>query len=186
MDGQQRITSLFAVKKGLIISKDGKEIDYKDISIDLSYDPDDEEQVIITEPDDSIDSISVYKLLNGSLTDFLEQYSKDDIKKIETYQKRLTTYDFSTILINEYPIDIACRNIYQNQHWGIDSLCLKLWLQNTIRDKNFDLSVEYDLLIDDPDSDNDLHFAGYDTIPSSTMLQCIAAGLITDITRKVS
>ena len=52
------------------------------------------------------------------------------------------------------------------------------------QDKNFDLSVEYDLLIDDPDSDNDLHFAGYDTIPSSTMLQCIAAGLITDITRK--
>ena len=106
LDGQQRITSLFAVKKGLIISKDGKEIDYKDISIDLSLDPDDENQVIITEPNDITKSISVFELLNGSLTDF-RKFSKDD-KKIEIYQKRLTTYDFSTILINEYPIDIAC------------------------------------------------------------------------------
>lgn len=31
LDGQQRITSLYAIRKGLRISKDGKEINYKDI-----------------------------------------------------------------------------------------------------------------------------------------------------------
>ena len=86
LDGQAKNHILTCGKKGLIISKD-EEIDYKDISIDLSYDPDDEEQVIITEPDDSTDSISVYKLLNGSLTDFLEQYSKDDIKNRDLSKK---------------------------------------------------------------------------------------------------
>ena len=185
LDGQQRITSLFAVKKGLIITKEGKEVDYKDISIDLSFDPDDDEQVIITDPSEEIRSVSVFKLLNGSLTDFLGQYDNDDIKKIETYQKRLTTYDFSTILINEYPIDIACEIFTRINTGGMELTLFEIMVAKTFdQEKDFDLAVEYDLLIDDPDSENDLHHAGYDTIPSSTMLQCLAAGLIKDIKRK--
>ena len=31
LDGQQRITSLYAIRKGIRITKDGKEIDYKDV-----------------------------------------------------------------------------------------------------------------------------------------------------------
>src|SRR5712671_5114978 len=37
LDGQQRITSLYAIRKGIRITKDGKEIDYKDIFIDLDF-----------------------------------------------------------------------------------------------------------------------------------------------------
>ena len=33
LDGQQRITSLYAIRKGLRISKDGKEINYRDIYV---------------------------------------------------------------------------------------------------------------------------------------------------------
>ena len=39
LDGQQRITSLYAVRKGIRITRDGKKIDYKDIAIDLTIDP---------------------------------------------------------------------------------------------------------------------------------------------------
>src|SRR3954471_6983002 len=49
LDGQQRITSLYAIRKGIRISKDGKEIDYKDIFIDLDYDADNDEQIAVTE-----------------------------------------------------------------------------------------------------------------------------------------
>src|SRR5215207_5294854 len=35
LDGQQRITSLYAIRKGIRITKDGEIIDYKDIFIDL-------------------------------------------------------------------------------------------------------------------------------------------------------
>src|ERR1700733_8161737 len=38
LDGQQRITSLYAIRKGIRTTKDAKEIDYKDIFIDLNYD----------------------------------------------------------------------------------------------------------------------------------------------------
>ena len=31
LDGQQRITSLYAVRKGIILTRDNKEIDYKDL-----------------------------------------------------------------------------------------------------------------------------------------------------------
>ena len=50
LDGQQRITSLYAVRKGLRINKDGKEIDYKDISINLACDPDEDDEVVTIDP----------------------------------------------------------------------------------------------------------------------------------------
>jgi uncharacterized protein with ParB-like and HNH nuclease domain len=37
LDGQQRITTLYAIRKGIRISKDGEEIDYKNIFIDLTF-----------------------------------------------------------------------------------------------------------------------------------------------------
>jgi uncharacterized protein with ParB-like and HNH nuclease domain len=107
LDGQQRITSLYAVRKGLIITKEGEKIDYKDISINLSMDPDDDDTVVVTEPSDDSVYISVYELLNGSIAKLVKKYA-DYLDKIETYKKRLTGYDFSTISIAEYPLDIAC------------------------------------------------------------------------------
>src|ERR1700738_1081995 len=49
LDGQQRITSLYAIRKGIRLTKDGKEIDYQDIFINLNYDPSIDEQVVTTE-----------------------------------------------------------------------------------------------------------------------------------------
>src|SRR5690348_10117027 len=46
LDGQQRITSLYAVRKGVRITKEGQVIDYKDISIDLSRNPDAENEIV--------------------------------------------------------------------------------------------------------------------------------------------
>lgn len=39
LDGQQRLTSLYAIRKGLRITREGKEINYKDISINLETNP---------------------------------------------------------------------------------------------------------------------------------------------------
>ena len=185
LDGQQRITSLFAVKKGLIITKEGKEIDYKDISVDLSLNPNDEDEVIIPEPSEEIPSISVYQLLNGTIMEFLDEYTRDEIRKIEIYQRRLTTYDFSTIVINEYPIDIACEIFTRINTGGMELTLFEIMVAKTFdQDTGFDLAREYDILIDDNHGGKDLKDAGYDTIPSSIILQCIAACLIQDVKRK--
>ena len=49
LDGQQRITSLYAIRKGIRITKDGKEIDYQDIYINLDFDPKTDEQISVVE-----------------------------------------------------------------------------------------------------------------------------------------
>jgi uncharacterized protein with ParB-like and HNH nuclease domain len=49
LDGQQRITTLYAIKKGVRISKDGKVIDYKDIYIDLDYQEGTDDEIVVFE-----------------------------------------------------------------------------------------------------------------------------------------
>src|SRR5687767_6899845 len=62
LDGQQRITSLYAVRKGIILTKDEQEIDYSQISIDLSVDPDSDERAVVVDPPEVAPSIPVHKL----------------------------------------------------------------------------------------------------------------------------
>ena len=67
LDGQQRITSLYAVRKGAILTREKKEQDYKRLSINLALDPDDDEDLVTPEPPDDAPSISVHELLTGSI-----------------------------------------------------------------------------------------------------------------------
>jgi hypothetical protein len=185
LDGQQRITSLYAVRKGLRITKDGREIDYSNISINLSLDPDEDTQIVTVELPQQARSISVYKLLNGSLTEFLDEYDKGELKKIEIYQKRLTGYDFSTIIISEYPIDIACEVFTRINTGGTELTLFEIMVAKTYDQENgFDLAREYEWLIDNKGAEKDLEDANFDTIPSSTVLQCIAAHISQQVRRK--
>ncbi len=185
LDGQQRITSLYAVRKGLIITKDGKELDYKDICIRLDADPDADEEIVTTEPPEDARSISVYKLLNGTLTEFLSDYSKDELKKIEVYQKRLTGYDFSTIVISEYPIDIACEIFTRINTGGTELTLFEIMVAKTFDLQNgFDLAEAYDRLINSQGDEKDLEDADFDTVPAVTVLQSVAACLDQQIRRR--
>jgi len=178
LDGQQRITSLYALRKGIRITKDGTEIDYQDIYIDLSADPDAEDEIVFTDEPKSESSISVYRLLSGSLTSLISDFSTSEIGKIEIYQKRLTGYDFSTIVIDGYPIDIACEVFTRINTGGQELTMFEIMVAKTYDEsKDFDLAREYDELVDSKSGEKDLEDADFDTIPSSTVLQCISAHL---------
>ena len=184
LDGQQRITSLYAVRKGLIITKVGKEIDYKDICINLLLDPDDDETVVVTEPPKDSDYISVNKLLNGSIKELAAEYMQY-LDKIDIYQKRLTSYDFSTISIPDYPLDIACEVFTRINTGGTELTLFEIIVAKTFDEKKqFDFAREYDLLIDNNGTGKDLEDAGYDTIPHASVLQCVSAYLCKQIRRK--
>ena len=184
LDGQQRLTSLYAVQKGLRMTKDGRELDYKDISINLACDPDEDDQVVTVEPLPDTPSISVYKLLNGSLREFLQEY-EDEIEKIDVYRKRLTGYDFSTIVISEYPIDIACEVFTRINTGGTELTLFEIMVAKTYdQERDFDLAREYEYLIDNNGAEKDLEDAGFDTISSSTVLQCIASHISQQVRRK--
>ncbi len=120
------------------------------------------------------------------MTDFFRDFP-NFIEKIEFYKRRLTTYDFSTIVIDGYPIDVAC-DVFTRINTGGKPLTLfEIMVAKTYdHESGFDLSREYDRLISSPtDEDSDLSSAGYDTVPNVTILQCIAAKILPgDIKRK--
>ncbi|MDO9098042.1 MAG: DUF262 domain-containing protein, partial [Candidatus Methanoperedens sp.] len=185
LDGQQRITSLYAVRKGCRITKEGKEEDYKDISINLTYNPDEDEEIVSIEPPENANSISVFELLEGSLTELYEKYKKDELKKIEIYQKRLTSYDFSTILISDYPIDIACEIFTRINTGGKELSLFEIMVAKTYdQERNFDLDVEFGKLINNNENGKVLEDVGFETIQDITVLQCISAHLCNQVRRK--
>ncbi len=185
LDGQQRITSLYAVRKGAILSKDGQEINYGDIAINLALDPDADEQIVsVSLPSDGA-FITVQDLLFSDLTDLMDRFSKEDIRKIDVYKKRLTTYDFSTIVIANYPLDIACEVFTRINTGGTELTLFEIMVAKTFDSaRKFDLSDEFRLLIDSNNSVKDLEDADYETIPATTILQCVSACLVKQIRRK--
>ena len=179
LDGQQRITSLYAVRKGLRITRDNEEIDYKDICIDLSADPVGEEDAVLPEPPEGSKTISVHDVLTKGITDF-DSYSADHRQKIHTCQAALTGYDFSVIEIPEYGIDVAC-DIFTRINTGGRALSLfEIMVAKTYApEASFDLEEKYQELLEggDDDSEKCLADASFETIPAITILQCISAHL---------
>ena len=185
LDGQQRITSLYAVRKGAIIEKDGIEMDYKDISINLDLHPDDDDEIVTVEPPEGTRSLTVYKLLNSGIKDFLNTYSHDEIEKIDIYLNRLKNYDFSTILITDYPIDLAVEIFTRINTGGTELTLFEIMVAKTYdQESGFDLAQQYEWLIDNNGAEKDLEDAGFETIPASTVLQCVSAHLCNRVRRK--
>ncbi len=183
LDGQQRITSLYAVRKGIRLTKDGQEVDYSQISIDLSIDPDSDDRVVVVDPPEGAPSIPVHTLLNGTVSELARDYL-NNLEKIDVYRKRLTGYDFSVIVIPDYPIDVACEVFTRINTGGTELTLFEIMIAKTYDlEKNFDLSVQYELLLDSKGNGKDLEDAHFDTIPSITVLHCMAAHMVKRIKR---
>lgn len=180
LDGQQRITSLYAIRKGIRINKDGKEVDYKDIFIDLSALPDTDESLTTTEIPASEEAgryISVHRLLTSQISDLFDEFDRDKLKIIETYKGKLVNYDFSTITIKDYPIEIACE-IFSRINTGGKSLTIfEIMVAKTYDEsKSFDLAEKFEILRDGSDEEKRcLAEAKFDTLPESVIMQCVSA-----------
>lgn len=180
LDGQQRITSLYAIRKGIRITKDGKEINYQDIFINLNGSLDDDDPIVTTEiPEDSEQDnyISVHKLLTSQITDFFNDFSIENIKLIEFYKGRLVNYDFSTITIKDYPIEIACEVFSRINTGGKALTVFEVMVAKTYDEaKGFNLADRYEILKDGSEDDKKcLTSAKFETIPESLIMQCVAA-----------
>lgn len=186
LDGQQRITSLYAIRKGIRISKDGKEINYRDIYVNLDYDSSNDEQIVTSQKDEKKVYISVYDLLNRKMGELFKQYGEDKSDLVEEYKTKLTTYDFATITIKDYPIDIAC-DIFSRINTGGRPLTLfEIMVAMTYDEaKGFDLALKYDELLNGSDEiDKCLSKAKFDTVPAATVLQAVAAITVDSIRAK--
>jgi hypothetical protein len=178
LDGQQRITSLYAIRKGIRITKDGREVDYRDIFINLDHDPENDEQIVVIERQDGKRYLSVHRALTSQVTDLLDEFTdRTTLKQIEAYKNKLTSYDFSTITIKDYPIEVACEVFSRINTGGKALTVFEIMVAKTYDEtKGFDLAEKYELLRDGSDDEKEcLTGAKFETLPASIIMQCVAA-----------
>ena len=179
LDGQQRLTSLFAGLKGLKVKRDGKKEDnFEDIVLDLNSS--DDEKIVKLRSDilEKGSYISIKDLVDGEY-DILETYSKDHRKKIQKYRETIISYNFSIIIIKEVPIDVATEIFTRINVGGKPLSLFEIMVAKTYDyDKDFDLSKKYQQLIEELES------AGYETISDATVLQTLSVILKKECTRK--
>jgi hypothetical protein len=177
LDGQQRITSLYAIRKGIRITKDGKEVDYRDIFINLDYDPEADEQIVVTEKVDGKSFVSVHDVLSKSMGTFYKTLSPSQADQVDAYKNKLTTYDFSTITIKDYPIEVACEVFSRINTGGKALTVFEIMVAKTYDEtRKFDLAEKFEPLRDGSGDDKDcLTAAKFETVPESIIMQCVAA-----------
>lgn len=178
LDGQQRITSLYAIRKGIRITKDGKVVDYRDIFIDLDHEAESDDQIVVTERKDGHRYLSVHRALTSQVTDLLDEFpDKTTLKLIETYKNKLTSYDFSTITIKDYPIEVACEVFSRINTGGKALTVFEIMVAKTYDEtKGFDLAERYERLRDGSDDEKEcLRAAKFETVPESIIMRCVSA-----------
>ena len=180
LDGQQRITSLFAALKGETIRRsNGKEEDFSKIFIDLEAKED--EKIITTEIHNKNEGqiIKLETLLYGGLT-VLSDYDSRYHQRLDEYKKRIQSYNYSVIQVNNVPIDVATEIFTRINVGGRPLSLFEIMVAKTYDyDKNFDLSEKFDAMIEKLDDVN------YETLSDATILQVISLILTKECKRKV-
>lgn len=178
LDGQQRITSLYAIRKGIRITKDGVEVDYRDIFINLNYDVTTDEQICVAEKQDGKRYVSVHRVLTSAVTDLEDDFPERPLRKlIEYYKGRLTGYDFPSITIKDYPIEIACEVFSRINTGGRALTVFEIMVAKTYDEKQgFDLVERFEMLRDGTDEEKQcLMAAKFETLAESVIMQCVSA-----------
>lgn len=177
LDGQQRLTSLFACLRGAIIKRDNKEDNFSKIYIDLTADYN--QDIVVTDVSklDATNYISILDLLNADLVKLVSEYASH-IGKIDKYRNSIKTYEFSIVQFKEAPIEIATE-VFTRINTGGKSLTLfEIMVAKTFDEKqNFDLSEKFEKLLEE------LSEVGYETISDASILQIMSLILQDECTR---
>lgn len=213
LDGQQRLTSLFTILKGLKIVRDApiatvksaaisksaamkylngltlsqlnelkemlkNEDDFSEMYVDLTVKEDEEIITIDIATKDKNNIIKLTDLLFGDLT-LLASYPKYLHTKLDEYKKRIQSYNFSTIVIKEAPLDVATEIFTRINVGGEPLSVFEIMVAKTFdAGQNFDLAEEYKKLI------NRLQELDYETISAATVLQTVSILLTKECSKK--
>jgi len=174
LDGQQRMTSLYAAYKGARVQKKGEKkiTDYSEIYVDLEKNIEDDEQIITEEKPEGL-YISLHKILNSLEYDdeIEDNFERDVRKRVRAYAQTFSTYDFSTIVLRREDIDSAIE-VFTRINTGGQTLTLfEIMSAKTYdEEQNFDMGNRFQKLL------KELSESRYDTISSSVILSIL--GLI--------
>lgn len=174
LDGQQRITSLYAAFLGAKIQKEGEKkiTDYSEIYVDLDGDVENnDDQIVISEKPEEGIFITLHEILNfnDNLLEIKEKYSDEQFKRIHQYSQTFSTYDFSTIVLRKEDIDSAIE-VFTRINTGGQTLTLfEIMSAKTYdEEQGFDMEDRFQKLL------KELEERKYDTISSSVILSVIS------------
>lgn len=178
LDGQQRLTTLFATVKGLTVQRNGRTDDFSQMFIDLGWDEDGD--LVFTEVGERepLSFISVKDLLTAAiptLAKFPEKYHA----RMEDYKNTLQGYNFSVILVPEAEIDVATEIFTRINVTGQSLSVFEIMVAKTFSaERDFDLAERTTELL------GELSEVGYGTIPDTVILQAVSAIMARECTKK--
>ena len=178
LDGQQRLTTLFATVRGLSVQRDGRTDDFSQMYIDLDADSD--QDLVLTDVSEKEDQsfISVTDLLSAEFTTlagFPEKYHD----KMQHYKRVLEGYNFSVILVPEAPIDVATEIFTRINVTGQPLSVFEIMVAKTFSaERDFDLAERTSVLL------QELSDAQYGTIPDIVVLQAVSAIMAKESSKK--
>lgn len=174
LDGQQRITSLFAAYLGAHIQKVGEKkiTDYGNIVVNLNVDSNDSDDQIITEAPVSEKYISLCDVLNFSYSkakELSDRFSEAELEKIDEYSTAFKTYEFSTVVLRKEDIDSAIE-VFTRINTGGQTLTLFEIMSAKTYDEqqHFDMQVKWDNFI------RELKEIKYEGVSNSVVLSLLA------------
>lgn len=173
LDGQQRITSLFAAYLGAQIRKpsEKKVTDYKDIVVNLEENL--EEKDIVTVKDEVEVFIPLHDVLNFDyqMGNELEQrgFDKSQINQISVYSSAFKTYAFSTVTLRQNDIESAIE-VFTRINTGGKILTLFEIMSAKTYDEaaNFDMQARWEKF------QKKLNDSKYENISPSVLLQILS------------
>jgi hypothetical protein len=179
LDGQQRLTSLFATLRGLKIRHDDQHEteDFGNIYIDLAAKDGDPFTRVLDDGGDKSSTIRVVDLVSQGLK-FLTKYPEKYHEQIERFQQRLKSYLFSVVLVKDVPIDVAAEIFTRINEGGKPLTPFEIMVAKTYLEGKFDLAEACDDLIEE------LREVEFETLPEMTILQVAAVLLRGDCRKK--
>jgi len=179
LDGQQRLTSIFASLSGVKVRREYKIEDFSEIYINLKA-ADDEEIVLANRV--GIDEKSIIKmtsLLYGGLK-YLASFSPEYHQRLDQFKRNIETYSIPSVPIREVPIDVATEIFTRINEGGKPLTVFEIMVAKTFDiERNFDLAESYDDLI------RELERVDYETISEATVLRTVSVILTKECSKKV-
>ena len=169
LDGQQRLTSIYACLNGLSVLRDsGRTDNFKDIFVDLKACGD--EPIVRSDimPLERAHCVSINVLCGGFSTD-LVKFDKKYHDKIRDYYERITAYSYSMIKLSDASLDVATEVFTR-----INTAGKALGLFEIMVAKTYDKKRGFDLLKKWKKLQEALESVGYGTVNSETALHTVA------------
>ncbi len=174
LDGQQRITSLYAAYLGAKIQKVGEEkiTDYKDIYVNLDVELNENDGQVITSEPTGDKYLSLNEVLNFSFKKakaLAVKFSEEELELIDNYSTAFKTYEFSTVVLRKEDIDSAIE-VFTRINTGGQTLTLfEIMAAKTYDEKQeFDMQVKWERFV------KDLKDIKYESISSTVVLSVLA------------